>query len=250
MTVREVYDFLNSVAPYNTQCEWDNSGFITGSFDKEVDSVMLCLDCTNDVIEQAVANGCKLIVAHHPLIFKPVKRVETDTPLYNAIKNGIAVLSCHTNLDMAIDGVNDALCKVLDIKDVQPIVAENAPLMRMGETDEKSAQDFASFVRDKLNECVRLTACNKNVKKVAVCGGAGGEYIPVAADAGCDTFVTGEAKHHEHLLAQMYGINLLVAGHFSTEKIVLESLCEKLLKAFPAHVICVASEKCPYETVV
>ena len=250
MTVREVYDFLNSVAPYNTQCEWDNSGLMTGSFEAEFDSVMLCLDCTNDVIEQAAANGCKLIISHHPLIFKPLKCVEADTPLYNAIKNGITVLSCHTNLDMAKDGVNDTLCSLLDIKDVQPLVAENSPFMRMGETDEMSAKDFASFVRNKLNECVRLTSCGKTVKKVAVCGGAGGEYIPVAADAGCDTFVTGEAKHHEHLLAQMYGINLLVAGHFSTEKDVLQTLCDKLLKAFPRHPVYIAYEECPYETVV
>lgn len=249
MTVREVYDFLNSVAPYDTQCEWDNSGLMTGSLEKEVDSVMLCLDCTNDVIEQAVANGCKLIVSHHPLIFKSVNCVEADTPLYNAIKNDITVLSCHTNLDMADDGVNDTLCKVLNIKNVQYLSAEGVNLMRMGETDEISAKDFALFVKNKLNNSVKLSDCGKTVKKVAVCGGAGGEYISLVAKAGCDTFITGEAKHHEYLDAKRLDINLLVAGHFSTEKIVLATLCDKLLKAFPKHPVCIAYEECPYETV-
>lgn len=250
MKIREVYDFLNSVAPYDTQCEWDNSGLMTGSLDKEADSVMLCLDCTNDVIEQAVANGCKLIVSHHPLIFKPLKCVKADTPLYNAIRNDITVLSCHTNLDMAKDGVNDILCRTLNIKNVQHLFAEGVPIMRMGEVDEMSANDFASLVKIKLNNSVKFTDSGKTVKKVAVCGGAGGEYIREAINAGCDTFITGEAKHHEYLDAKRLNINLLVAGHFSTEKIVLESLCDKLLKAFPKHPICIAFEECPYETVV
>ncbi|MBQ8210294.1 MAG: Nif3-like dinuclear metal center hexameric protein [Clostridia bacterium] len=250
MTAREVYDFLNSLAPYDTQCEWDNSGLMAGSLETETDAVMLCLDCTNDVIEQAVANGCKLIISHHPLIFKPLKCVEADTPVYNAIKNDITVLSCHTNLDMAKDGVNDMLCRTLGIGNVQLLFAEGAPIMRMGERAEMSAKDFAAFVSGNLNNSVKLTDSGKTVKKVAVCGGAGGEYIREAVNAGCDTFVTGEAKHHEYLDAERLGINLLVAGHFSTEKTVLDALCDKLLKAFPKHKVCIAYEKCPYETVV
>ena len=250
MKIREIYDFLNTLAPYDTQCQWDNSGLMAGSLDKEADSVMLCLDCTNDVIEQAVAKGCKLVVSHHPLIFKAVKCVEADTPLYNAIKNDITVLSCHTNLDMAIDGVNDMLCKSLDIKNVQHLYAEGVPIMRMGDVDEMSASDFAKAVSEKLRNSVKLADCGKSVKKVAVCGGAGGEYIREALSAGCDTFVTGEAKHHEYLDAKRININLLVAGHFATEKIVLDALYDKLLKAFPMHNVYVASEECPYETVV
>lgn len=250
MKIREVYDFLNSVAPYNTQFGWDNSGLMTGTLEKDVDSVMLCLDCTNDVIEQAVANNCKLIVSHHPLIFMPLKCVESDTPVYNAIKNDITVLSCHTNLDMANDGVNDMLCKTLDINNVEHLFAEGVPIMRMGEVCEMNANDFAVFIKDKLDNGVKFADCGKNVKKVAVCGGAGGEYIRDALNAGCDTFVTGEAKHHEYLEAKRVGINLFVAGHFSTEKTVLENLCEKILKAFPGHSVYTAFEECPYETVV
>ena len=250
MKIREIYEFLDSVAPYETQCPWDNSGLMVGSCENETDSVLLCLDCTNDVIAQAVASGVKLIVSHHPLIFHPVKYVEENTPLYNAVKSGITVISAHTNLDMAIGGVNDSLCDTLGIKNVQPLFAEGAPIMRMGECDFGSAKDFARFCSETLGNSVKFSDGGKKVNKVAVCGGAGGEYIYDAFSAGCDTFVTGEAKHHEYLDAKRLGINLLVAGHFSTENIVLDSLCEKLTETFHGLKVTVAREECPYETVV
>lgn len=265
MKIKEVYDFLNTIASYETQCAWDNSGLMTGSLDGETESIMLCLDCTNDVIEQAVANNCKLIVCHHPLIFSHLKAVETDTPVYNAIKHDITVISAHTNLDMADGGVNDVLCEKLGIKNVQKFFADGVPLMRMGDVKETSAKDFASFCSEKLAEnisndfpsfaeikrnCVKLSDSGKPVRKVAVCGGSGGEYIFDALNAGCDTFVTGEAKHHEYLKAKRLGINLIVAGHFSTEVPVLRALCDKLLRAFPKYAVCIAYEESPYITVV
>ena len=250
MKIREIYDFLDSIAPYNTQCEWDNSGFMCGDTEKDVDSVMLCLDCTNDVIEQAAANGCKLIVCHHPLIFSPVKRVYGETPLYNAIKNDITVISAHTNLDMADDGVNDVLSEKLGLSDCEKLFAEGAPFMRMGNVSEQSASDFASFVAQKLGNGAEVYDSGRMVHKVAVCGGAGGEYIPEAFSAGCDTFVTGEAKHHERLEAQRLGINLIVAGHFSTEIPVINKLSEKITQAFSHIDVYIASEESPCKTVV
>lgn len=267
MKIREIYDYLNSIAPYETQCSWDNSGLMTGSFDGEAESVLLALDCTNDVIEQAAANNCNVIVCHHPLIFHPEKCVESGTPLYNAIKNSITVISAHTNLDMAQGGVNDVLCERLNMKNIKPLFAEGVPIMRMGETAETGAKRFAESVRralaesfcsknfptlkaKKMCDAVKLYDAGRTVQKVAVCGGAGGEYIKEAFDAGCDTFVTGEAKHHEFLEAQRLGINLIVAGHFSTEVPVLEKLCDGILKKFPKLAVNVAYEECPYETVV
>jgi len=250
MKIKEVYDFIDSIAPYNTQCEWDNSGFMCGDMEKEVDSVMLCLDCTNDVIEQAVANNCKLIVCHHPLIFAPVRKIFNGTPLYNAIGNDITVISAHTNLDMADDGVNDVLSAKLGLSESEKLFAEGAPFMRMGNVTEQSAEEFASFVAHKLENGAEVYDSGRTVHKVAVCGGAGGEYIPEAFSAGCDTFVTGEAKHHERLEAQRLGINLIVAGHFSTEVPVLSKLCDKLLRAFPKHQIFVAAEESPCKTVI
>lgn len=250
MKIKEIYGFIDSIAPYNTQCEWDNSGFMCGDMNKDVNSVMLCLDCTNDVIEQAIAKNCRLIVCHHPLIFAPVKRVCGETPLYNAIKNDITVISGHTNLDMADEGVNEVLSEKLGLSDCEKLFAEGAPFMRMGNVKEQSATDFASFVAKKLSNGAEVYDSGRKVHKVAVCGGAGGEYIPESFYAGCDTFVTGEAKHHERLEAQRLGINLIVAGHFSTEVPVIQKLSEKLTEAFPDVEFCVASEESPCKTVV
>ncbi len=250
MKIREIYDFLDSIAPYNTQCEWDNSGFMCGDMDKDVNSVMLCLDCTNDVIEQAIAKNCRLIVCHHPLIFAPVKRVYGETPLYNSIKNEITVISAHTNLDMADEGVNDVLAEKLGLSDCEKLFAEGAPFMRMGNVKEQSATDFACFVAKVLGNGAEVYDSGRNAHKVAVCGGAGGEYITEAFYSGCDTFVTGEAKHHERLEAQRLGINLIVAGHFSTEVPVVQKLSEKLKEAFPDTDVYTASEESPCKTVV
>ncbi len=250
MKIKEIYEFLDSVAPYSTQCEWDNSGFMCGETAKDVTSVMLCLDCTNDVINQAVAKNCNLIICHHPLIFAPVKHVYGETPLYNAIKNDITVISAHTNLDMADDGVNDVLSEKLGLTDCEKLFAEGAPFMRMGNVKEQSAEEFASFIVKVLGNGAQVYDSGRKVGKVAVCGGAGGEYIPEAFSAGCDTFVTGEAKHHERLEAQRLGINLIVAGHFSTEVPVIEKLNEKLTQVFPDIDFYVASEESPCKTVV
>ncbi len=250
MKIIDIYNFMDSAAPYDTQMPWDNSGLMTGRFDGEVSGIMLALDCTNDVIEQARKQKCNLILVHHPLIFNPIKSVQGGTPVYNAVKNEIAVLSAHTNLDMAKGGVNDALCSVLGIMNVEPLYAEGTPIMRMGTINECSAGMFASFVSEKLNNSVKFYNCGRAVNKVAVCGGAAGEYVRYAYDAGCDTFVTGEAKHHEYLEAEAAGINLVVAGHFSTENPVIDVLKRELTRAFPEMSIYVAQQECPYKTVM
>lgn len=250
MKIKEIYEFLDSFAPYETQCSWDNSGLMTGNPDNEVDSVMLCLDCTQEVITQAVSNGCKLIICHHPLIFQPVRCVNEDTSLYDAIKNGITVISAHTNLDMAQGGVNDVLCEKLGMKNVRSLDAEGKPIMRMGDASFVNAEAFARFCAQILGNSVKFTDSGKAVSKIAVCGGAGGEYVFDAFAAGCDTYITGEAKHHEYLEAQRIGINLIVAGHYGTEIHVLDALREKLSRAFPKQDFYVACEEAPYKTVI
>lgn len=250
MKAAEIYSFLNSYAPYSSQLPWDNSGFMTGSPEDEADCVTLSLDCTNDVLRQMTENGSSLLVCHHPLIFTPLKKIKTNSPPYNAVKYGITVISCHTNLDIAEDGVNDALARKIGLCVTEKICAEGAPIMRKGVCKETALTDFARLCAERLNNSVKLYDSGKSVKNVAVCGGAGGEYIEIAAMSGCDTFVTGEAKHHEFLNAASLGINLIAAGHFATERPVIETLEEKLREAFPYLRVISAKENNPYKTVI
>lgn len=249
VTVRDIYGAIDAFAPYGTQLPWDNSGLMTGSLDRETDSVLLALDCTADVVRQAKEQKIPLIVCHHPLIFHAVKRIDAGSALYEAVRNDLTVLSAHTNLDMTNGGVNDVLCEVLGLSETQVLYAEGAPFMRMGKAEFASARDFSRFVSQKLGTAVRLFDAGKRPHKIAVCGGAGGEYIPEAAKAGCDTFVTGEAKHHEFLLAAEWDINLLVAGHFATENPVMAALQNYLGQKFPELSFTLARQNAPYETV-
>ena len=251
MKIREIYDFIDSFAPYNTQLEWDNSGFMCGDLNGETETVMVCLDCTNEVIEQAMEeDGCRLIICHHPLIFSPLKKIEAGTPVYNAIKNGITVISAHTNLDMADGGINDVLCDKLKLENVQKLYADGVPLLRIGEAQEQPLIPFAAYVSKRLKCFAPVFDAGRTVKKVAVCGGAGGEYIADVFNAGCDTYVTGEVKHHEALEAKRLGINLIAAGHFFTEAVALEQFCYKILCAFPGLRAQIARRENPFTAVV
>ncbi|MCD7774451.1 MAG: Nif3-like dinuclear metal center hexameric protein [Clostridiales bacterium] len=248
--IRDIYSYIDGIAPYDNQMEWDNSGLMTGSMDDAVSSVMLSLDCTNSVIDQAADMGCGLIINHHPLIFHPAKSVDRGTPLYNAVRKNISVLCAHTNLDAADDGVNTVLCRILGIENRSPLFAEGKSILRMGEVTETSAAEFAEFVADKLNNSVKYFDGGRPVKKVAVCGGAGGEYTPLVFEAGCDTFVTGEAHHHEFLLAENLGLNLISAGHYATENPVISFLKDKLEENFPNLKVYIAETENPYKTII
>lgn len=250
MTVKNIYDFLDSIAPYSDMCGWDNSGFNLGDMNGEVCGIAVALDCTNDVLDEAERNGCNLIVCHHPLIFNPLKKLEFGTPVCNAAAKGVNVISCHTNFDMADGGVNDVLADILKLKNVEKLYAEGKPLMRVGETDSQSGKVFAEFCSENLNNAVKFFDSGKKVQKIAVCSGAGGEYVFEAAEAGCDTLVTGEAKHHEFLDAENLKINLVVAGHYSTENPAMKVLQNKLKTAFPDEKVVFIIGKRPYETVI
>lgn len=237
MTGREILNYLDSIAPYSQQCSWDNSGFMIGDMDEPCYKILVCLDCTNDVVAQGVKMGADIIVSHHPVIFSGLKSIEADTPVYNAIKNNIAVLSCHTNYDAAIGGINDTLAQVLELSNIAPVEADGVAIMRTGEKSFATACEAAAFVGKRLDTYCEYYDCGKAPFKICVCGGAGGEYAKEALLSGCDTFITGEAKHHERLECANLGINLIVAGHFSTERVGMQQLANQLRAHFGDCVI-------------
>ncbi len=232
--VKDVYEYLDSVFPFSTQCSWDNSGFLAGDINGEVKKIGFALDVTTETLNRAVKENVDLIITHHPLIFHPVKTlIKGDMP-YEVVKAGVPLISCHTNFDKADGGVNDILAEILELKNVAPFpTCEGDNLGRIGACDPLSAEDFARFAAKKLRTTVSLVKGRRKIKTVAVVGGSGGEYVPDAVNAGVDAFLTGEAKHHQLLQAKNSGLTFIVAGHYETENPAMKKLISLIGSRFP-----------------
>ena len=232
-TVREIEQALFELAPREGAMDWDNVGHLLGDPDSQVSHVLVALDITEDVADEALAHGCELIVAHHPVMncrWLPVQSVRSDTPqghlLLKLLRNGVSAICMHTNLDVAWGGVNDILAEKLKLVDPGPL-CDNG-LGRVGRLEEPmDLADFVRFVSRSLGcNGVRYAGAGKPVCRVAVGGGACGDFEDDAIRAGCDTFVTADLSYHQFLDAKGKGINLIDAGHFPTE----DPVCEKLVQ--------------------
>lgn len=235
-TVKQINDFINSIAPYNTQCDFDNSGFLVGNSDKEVKTVAVALDLTSQVLEESVKAGAELLVTHHPVIFYPKKNLIEDDLVLRAIQSGISVISAHTCFDCADGGVNDVLADILELKDIEKVESDECvvPMARAGRLSKAmNPREFAKFVADKLGTTVQLVSCNKDISKVAVCGGAGMSFAGDVIGIGADVLVTGEAKHNHLIEAKDSGLSLVIAGHFETEYPAMKVIADKISEAFP-----------------
>lgn len=246
-TVKNIYDYINSIAPFEKQCEWDNSGLLVGNPCAEISKIGVVLDITADAVKYAVANGIELIISHHPVIFRSVRTFLDGDAAYLLAKNGISAICAHTSLDCAVGGVNDALAETLGFKNPVPLTDEGETAMvRKVVIEETEADVLAMLVADRLSTGVQLADCGKKIDTVALCGGAGGDFIHAVAENGCDAFITGEAKHHEFLAAYELGVTLIAAGHFETENPVVAVLAEKIEENFDCEVE-VIPQKSPVE---
>ncbi len=234
VTVKEIYDYINTFAPYASQCEWDNCGILIGDKDKKVKKIGFVLDLTAESLSDAVNNSVDLIITHHPVIFKAQKSFLKGSIAYEAALKGITVLSAHTCFDCAEGGVNDVLCDILGIRNSVgvPSASCSVPMARIGTVDEIASEDFAEFVSEKLGTVCRVADCGNRIKKVAVCGGAGADFIDDAVKMGADAYVTGDMDHHEFLYATDIGITVVAAGHYETENPSLLALKEKICTSF------------------
>ena len=245
--VINVCQCIDAFAPFETQWNFDNSGFQVGRRDQEVTKILVSLDITREVVEEASQLGAQLIVAHHPIIFHPVKSVIDGAPtgeiLLALIEHKIAAICAHTNLDAACGGVNDCLAEALELTEIGQLQqagvdAQGRPygIGRVGTVHRPglSAREYAAFVKERLKSaCVRFVDGGRPVRRVAVGGGACGSMIEDAVARGCDTFVTADLKYNQFLDAKALGLNLLDAGHFPTENVVCAPLAGRLAKAFP-----------------
>lgn len=230
--VIDVFEKLNTRFPVDTACDFDNVGILIGDRFAEVEGVLVCLDCTFSAIEKAKSIGANLIITHHPVIFDPLKAVNENSVVFALIKNSIAVISMHTNLDVGAGGVNDCLCEALGLNGVAKFEASDGYLLNRGETNISDPTVLAGDFKKRLSFPVRFVA-GRPIKKVLVCSGSGGGYIAEAISGGFDALVTADVKHNHFVEAENAGISLFDCGHFATENLCVKPLAEMIKSDFP-----------------
>lgn len=250
VNVADIIKIMEEIAPPVMAEDWDNVGLMLGRRCKAVKKLLLALDITGEVVQQAIVQKADMIITHHPLIFRGLKRV-TDNEwqqelLLTLAEKGIAVYSAHTNLDCVSSGVNDVLAKKLHLDSVDVLDSDNG-LGRIGIVPACSLHEFAAMVKKVLRaDYVAVGDAGKQVHKVAVCGGAGSDLISLALLCGADTLVTGDIKYHEAQQAVFSGLNVIDAGHQPTELPVMDDLADRLSQRFAQRnmnvVVNVASE--------
>lgn len=251
--VGEVLSFLQEKAPFELQEGFDNAGFLVGRETAQVSKILVALDITRQVAEEAAELGAQLIVAHHPVIFGGARSVTDQTVtgriVLSLVEHGIAAICAHTNLDAVEGGVNDALALRLGLTGIGQLKqtgvdGQGRPygIGRVGTVTRQPLYDFAMGVKRLLGaNGLRLVDGGRPVHKVAVGGGACGEMMEDAIALGCDTFVTSDVKYHQFLEAKAQGLNLIDAGHFPTEDVVCPVLQDWLAQRFPQVTVTVST---------
>ena len=232
MKVRELYELIDRFAPFSTQMEGDNSGFLVGSASQEVSAVLFALDATQPVIDEAVSLGAQLIVTHHPLMFSPVRSL-TDGDyegrlIRRLVREDISLIAAHTCLDRAPGGVNDTLAERCGLSEVS-----GTGFFRCGMLPSPcTAFEYADKLKTSLRTDVRLMGNgNAVICKVGLCSGGGSDEWVQAAETGCGAFISGEIKHHHALAMADSGIVALECGHYATEEPGIRALAAALQNA-------------------
>lgn len=256
-SIKDIYNFIDSISPFSLQMSFDNAGLLIGHSDKKVEKILVALDITEEVAKEAVEMGVQLVVAHHPIIFHPLKSVsDADSvgrTILTLVEGGVGAICAHTNLDVSQDGVNDALARAIGLNYIQLFLpggqldnGDMYGLGRIGTVNEMKLTDFANSVKMNLSaNGVRVADGGKIVRRVAVGGGACAGHAKDALAMGCDTFVTSDVKYNDFLDAQAMGLNMIDAGHYPTEQVICPVLVEKLKSAF--HDIEVVETNCHAE---
>lgn len=243
MTVNDIYNFLDGIAPFGLQDKWDNSGLLVGNPDKKVSKILISLDITNDVVKEAAEKRAELIISHHPVIFSPIKSVLSESVVYKLIENGISAICSHTPLDVAQGGMNDIIFKLLkdrlSLSDVWKILeptGENTGYGRICtslNTEGFTTLELAEILKDVFGcKAVKYSDVNRRIKKIAYCSGSGGSMIEMVLKSGADAFITGDIKHNIWIDAQNSGLILFDCGHYHTEVIATDYLKEKISEKF------------------
>ena len=241
VSIRSVYDFLCRLAPLSLSESWDNVGLQIGSLEDKLQGVLVALDVTEAVLWEAVDHGLNSIVTHHPLIFRPIKKLDDSRAALRCVKLAaqmdLNILSFHTNLDATEGGLNDQLAKILKLQKLKPLIPSaekqgnsKSGLGRLGQIRKTSLQDFvAQTARTlQLKNLRYVGKPGQSLQKVAVMTGSGGDFVAQALDAGADVLVTGDVKYHQALDAQADGMAIVDIGHYAGEILMLPWLASRL----------------------
>jgi len=229
ITVRDIIKEMEILAPTFLKESYDNVGLMVGTDEKDVKKVLLALDCTKKVIEEAKENNIDLIITHHPLIFrKPSRIIREDLQgwkIIELIKNDISLYSSHTNLDVVKGGINEELVNVLGFKNSKLIENnsikgyEEAGIGRIVELEEKIlVLDIIKLIKEKLGaQSLRAVIAGEEVKKIAFINGSGQDFFSSAVSQGADCIITGDTTYHFASDYKEMGVTIIDAGHFYTE---------------------------------
>ena len=235
---------LERFAPLPLQESWDNAGLQVGLTETEVSGALLCLDVNEKIVDEAIQKGCNLIVSHHPLLFRGLKTIsdltDVQRTVMKAIVNHIAVISMHTNMDNAKDGVNFRIASKLGLQNTRFFVSKNVDGIEAGSgvigelAEPMAADDFVLKVKKTFQ--VECAMCNellrRPVRSVAICGGAGDFLLDDALKAGADAFITGEMHYHQYFGYEQQ-IQICVIGHYQSEQYTAEIFEEIIREACP-----------------
>jgi dinuclear metal center YbgI/SA1388 family protein len=260
----DIIQKIEELAPLTLSEQWDNSGLQIGSREKQVKNLMVSLDITPEIIEEAINSRIDMILTHHPLIFNPINKITSDNVtgriLLKLISNDISVYSSHTCLDIAPNGLNDLFASLIGLrqttileeveKDIKHVknVDGGVGMGRIGVLEkETTLENLMNLIKKELNITdLRYTGSKKDVvKSVAICTGSGGSLIPACIEKKADVFITGDLKYHEALTAMFNGLNLIDAGHYETEIIMVRYITDYIKESFGALNVIMANENHP-----
>ncbi len=242
MKLNEIYNYIDTFAPFSTQDGFDNSGLLVESGETEITKAAICLDITNEVIEEAHSCGAQLIISHHPVIFHKLAALDPKSPVFRLVKYGMSAICVHTPIDMASGGISDMMYGLMDFGS-----PEGAPVLHVvhhgsgiGYGKVKtletpiSARELAEKAKNVFGcTSLRFTDGGKPIKTVAVCSGAGNDEIYTCIEKNIDAIITGDVKWHGFVDAKNAGVTVIDAGHYNTEVIVCELFLQKLAERFP-----------------
>ena len=244
MKVRDIIQVIEEFAPLSIQEGWDNSGLCVGSPEDEVTSVLLALDCTPELVDEAMACGADMIITHHPLIFSGLKKISPEdmigAAVIKAIKAGIAIYAAHTNADKVLEGVSGAMAARLGLVDVEvlDLDGEGTGLGAVGNFPEPMTADQAiALVKEKfaLKSMKASKPVEGMISRVAMCGGSGGSLIGAARKAGAQLYISGDISYHNFFTPEDFMI--MDIGHYESEIEIVEILFSLLRKKFPTFAV-------------